>query len=78
MPTGAYLEFQIGHEGKWIDMRLFASSDDWKSTLGLCGTFDGVVENEFTFRGGQGRTIPHEGAACGDDRDVCEFAENWR
>lgn len=78
LPTGAYLEFQIGHQEKWIDLKLYASSDDWESTLGLCGTFDGASENDFTFRGGKGRTIPREGAACGEDRDVCEFAENWR
>ena len=59
-------------------MHLHASSDDWRHSLGLCGTFDGDKANDLTYRDGQTVGEARDGEACGDNEDVCQFAESWR
>ncbi|ELT95988.1 hypothetical protein CAPTEDRAFT_223239 [Capitella teleta] len=76
LPTGAYLDFLVGKN--WINLHLHASSDDWQSTVGLCGTFDGDKGNDLLHP--DGVTVGHaeHGAACGESEDVCDFARAWR
>ena len=76
IPTGGYVDFKVG--SNWINIYLYASSDDWYSTLGLCGTFDGDKSNDFTFRDAVTRTTAQDNVACGDNEDACKFAEEWR
>jgi len=76
MPTGAYLDFRLGEN--WVNIFLHGSSDDYKSTLGLCGTFDGNKTNDFTFPDGVTQTNPRNDEACGESPDVCKFSEAWR
>ena len=77
LPTGAYIDFQIG-ERDWINLYLHASSDDWDKTLGLCGTFNGAKIDDFTLPDEVTQVPIHDQAACGDDPEVCRFAEAWR
>ena len=59
-------------------MYLHVSSDDWNSTLGLCGTFDGDKGNDFTHLDGVTKSKIVEKGGCGEDEDVCRFAESNR
>ena len=76
LPTGAYLDVQIGTS--WLNIYLHASSDDWNSTVGLCGTFDDNMRNDFTHIDGKTQYTIKEKGGCGDDKDVCSFAESNR
>ena len=76
LPTGAYIDFKVGEH--WINIYLFGSSDDWRSTLGLCGTFDNDRDNDMTFPDGVTKVQANPYEACGESEAVCKFAESWR
>ena len=76
LPTGAYIDFNVGDN--WVNIFLHGSSDDYKSTLGLCGTFDGNPNNDFLFPDERTYTTPRAHETCGNSSDVCRFAEAWR
>jgi len=76
LPSGAYLDFHVADS--WINIYLHGSSDDFKSTLGLCGTFDGDKSNDFMFPDSMTMTTPREDEACGESPDVCQFSQAWR
>ena len=76
MPSGAYIDFRVGEH--WINIYLYASSDDWMATRGLCGTFDGDKANDFLFPDGFTKTHAEDNLGCGESPDVCKFANEWR
>lgn len=76
LPTGAYIEFLMGEF--WINLHLYGASDDWRATMGLCGTFDGDKYNDFLHPDGVTQSRARDHDACGEATNVCDFAESWR
>ena len=63
---------------QWVNMYFHASSDDWQSTIGLCGTFDGNTANDMTLADGVTNLPAEPRSTCGSNNNTCQFAESWR
>ncbi|ESO09889.1 hypothetical protein HELRODRAFT_190317 [Helobdella robusta] len=74
-PSGSFVDMHMVDE--WININVFASSEDFNSSSGLCGIYDGNPRNDISLNTNDYTEID-EILSCGSNEKLCQFVESWR